>query len=141
MLPLSAPAMARSTWSLLALALLLAGCRTTNPIDVVQAELDAYNAQDLDAFVSMFADDVVVTNTSGLILIQGKAALRERYGTLFKSYPRNRCRVVARRIEGDRVVIHHEIITGRGPEKPDPWDLGWVAYEVENGLIRRIQLP
>jgi hypothetical protein len=33
------------------------------------------------------------------------------------------------------------IITGRGPERPDPWDLGWVRNVVENGLIQRLELP
>jgi hypothetical protein len=38
-------------------------------------------------------------------------------------------------------VADHEIITGRGPERPDPWDAGWVRNFVEDGLIKRVELP
>jgi hypothetical protein len=26
-------------------------------------------------------------------------------------------------------------------DQPDPWDAGWIRYEVESGLIRRVVLP
>jgi hypothetical protein len=50
-------------------------------------------------------------------------------------------RIAERRTEGDDVVFDHEIITGRAPERPDPWDVGWVRYQVADGLIRRVELP
>ncbi len=110
--------------------------------DVVQTQLDAFNAQDLEAFLATYADDAAITTAStGNVVMQGKAVMRERYGSMFRKYPNNRCRIAERRVEGDRVVLDHEIITGRAPDKPDPWDLGWVRYEVEGGLIRRVQLP
>jgi uncharacterized protein (TIGR02246 family) len=109
--------------------------------DVVQAQLDAYNAGDLEAFLSTYADDAVLSRASGEELSRGKEALRARYGELFRKYPRNHCRIAERRTEGDAVVLDHEVITGRAPDRPDPWDVGWVRYEVEGGLIRRVQLP
>jgi hypothetical protein len=42
---------------------------------------------------------------------------------------------------GRAVVLDHETITGRAPDKPDPWDVGWVRYEVEGGLIKHVHLP
>lgn len=117
---------------------------TTTPkssaVDVVQRQLEAYNAQDLDAFVRTYADDVVVT-AGGKVIVQGKDALRERYGGLFKKYPNNRARIAERKTEGDNVVLDHEIVTGRSPDKPDPWDVGWVRYEVADGLIKTVTLP
>ena len=64
-----------------------------------------------------------------------------RYGTVFRRFPSNRARIAERRTEGDGVVLDHEIVTGRSPDKPDPWDVGWVRYEVEGGLIHRAVLP
>ena len=107
---------------------------------VVQAQLDAYNRQDLDAFVKTYADDIVVTG-GGKVVVQGKDALRERYKTLFQKFPQNHANIAERRTEGDSVVLDHEIITGRSPDKPDPWDVGWVRYEVANGVIQKVQLP
>ena len=38
----------------------------TNPnIDIAQKQLDAYNAQDLETYVSFFADDCVVSGLNG----------------------------------------------------------------------------
>jgi imidazolonepropionase-like amidohydrolase len=108
---------------------------------VVQAQLNAYNAQDLDAFLSTYAEDVVISKAgTGEVLNAGLASLRERYGTMFRKYPSNRARVAERRTEGSSVQ-DHEIITGRAPERPDPWDVGWVTYEVADGHIRRVTLP
>lgn len=109
--------------------------------DVVQAQVNAYNAQDLEAFLSMYAEDAVVAKPGGEVLLSGKPALRERYGGLFRRFPLNRVRIAERRTEGGGRVDDHEIISGRSPEKPDPWDVGWVRYGVEGGLIRRVELP
>jgi len=38
-----------------------------NPADIVQGQLDAYNAQDLDAHCAFFADDVVVADLNGAV--------------------------------------------------------------------------
>jgi imidazolonepropionase-like amidohydrolase len=110
--------------------------------DVVQAQLNAYNAQDLEGFLATYADEaVLLRGSTGERLAVGKAALRERYGAVFSKFPLNRARISERRTEGDRVVLDREIVTGRGPDKPDPWDVGWVRYEVEGGLIRAVTLP
>lgn len=109
---------------------------------VVQDQLDAYNVQDLDAFTATYADDVEVADAStGQLRLKGRRALREWYGEMFRKFPRSNCRIAERRTQGEGVVLDHEIITGRGPDRPDPWDVGWVRYEVESGLIRRVTLP
>jgi imidazolonepropionase-like amidohydrolase len=108
---------------------------------VVQAQLNAYNAQDLEAFLSTYAEDATIVKAgTGEVLNAGHESLRERYGTMFRKYPSNRARIAERRVEGGR-VSDHEIITGRAPERPDPWDVGWVVYEVADGRIHRVTLP
>ncbi len=110
--------------------------------EVVQKQVDAYNSQDLDGFLATYADDAMITSAgTGQIVMNGKEAMRQRYGDMFRRFPKNRVQIAERKREGEKVVIDHEIITGRGPERPDPWDVGWVRYEVEDGLIRRVQLP
>ncbi|TMA14390.1 MAG: amidohydrolase [Deltaproteobacteria bacterium] len=110
--------------------------------DIVQAQVNAFNAQDLEAFLSTYADDAVVVRAgTGETLMSGKQSMRERYGSMFARFPANRVRIAERKIEGTNTVIDHEIVTGRGPERPDPWDLGWVRYELGDGLIRKVALP
>src|SRR5215472_7644959 len=131
-----------SSLSLVTSALLLVlACRTSRSedtgaslgaADIVQKQVEAYNSHDLESFLATYADDVVITSAStGQVLMQGKEKMRERYGDLFRKYPKNRVRIAERRTEGDKSVMDHEIITGRAPDKPDPWDVGWVRYEVE----------
>jgi hypothetical protein len=59
---------------------------------------------------------------------------------MFAKYPNNHARIAERKVEGN-VVLDHEIITGRAPDRPDPWDAGWVRNVVEDGLIVRVELP
>ena len=107
---------------------------------VVQHQVDAYNAHDLDAFARTYAEDVTIVRGKDVYL-RGIASLRERYAKTFAKFPNLRVRIVERRLEGDRIVLDHEVATGGPPEKGDPWDLGWVTYEVDGGLIRRVYLP
>lgn len=104
-----------------------------SPIEVVQAQLDAYNKQDIKAFAAVFAEDVLVFNKIGDTIpsLTGRVALEKRYGDLFKKYPKNYSTLKGRLIEGD-YVIDHEWVTGR--EQP----VNIVAiYEVKEGMIKR----
>ena len=123
------------------LGLMLFGCSAARPsaIDVVERELAAYNAQDANAFAATYADDATIIRR-GKVWLQGRKAIREAYADMFAKYPKCRARIAERKVEG-RAVVDHEIITGRGPERPDPWDVGWVRNHVENGLIQRVELP
>jgi len=135
---------------LASLVLFAMACATARPdasvnarspaVAVVQKQLEAYNQRDVEAFVRTYADDVVITG-GGKVVVQGKEALRDRYGKLFAKYPKGHAEIAERRVEGDNIVVDHEIITGRAPDRPDPWDAGWVRYEVVDGLIRTVQLP
>jgi hypothetical protein len=128
-----------------ALGLLLIACAAAqvrkSPADVVQREVDAYNAQDADAFSATYAEDAVITRgPDHKPALQGRKPIRDFYAALFAKYPLCRVQIAERKVEGN-VVLDHEIITGRGPERPDPWDAGWVRNIVEDGLIKRVELP
>jgi hypothetical protein len=102
--------------------------------DPVQAQLDAYNAQDVEAFVACYAADVRIEDADGKLQLQGHDAMRERYAKLFAEHPANRAELLHRIAIGEH-VIDHERITGRGPEP-----LFAVAiYRVRNGLIEHVR--
>jgi hypothetical protein len=129
----------------IALFLALIGCATGGPrkppAEVVQREVDAYNAQDAEAFAATYAEDAVITRgPEKKTVLTGRKAIRDFYAALFAKYPRCRAQIAERKVEGN-FVLDHEIITGRGPERPDPWDAGWVRNFVEDGLIKRVELP
>lgn len=103
-------------------------------VDVVQRQLDTYNAQDLEAFLATYAPDCVIADLNGAITQSGHAAIRTRYAAMFAQYPENKARLINRMALGD-VVIDHEDVT-RGPNGPR---LEAIAiYTVHEGLIRRV---
>ena len=102
--------------------------------DPVQAQLDAYNAQDVEAFVACYTPDVRIEDAAGTLQLLGQTAMRERYAKLFAEHPANRAEVLHRIHIGGH-VIDHERITGRGPEP-----LFAVAiYRVQDGLIHHVR--
>ena len=54
---------------------------------LIQRQLDAYNAQDLDAYVACYAPDVVVASLNGAVTETGREALRARYAKAFAAFP------------------------------------------------------
>jgi hypothetical protein len=82
-------------------------------MDYVLAQLDAYNARNIDRFMACYTEDVVIENPDGTVSMQGHAAMRERYSAMFEQYPELHCTVVNRIRIGDWAV-DEERITGRG---------------------------
>lgn len=72
--------------------------------DVVARQVEAYNAHDLEAFASCYADDVVVTSGAGDVLLSGIAALRQQYGEWFSQMQDLSAEVVQRLTRGAWVV-------------------------------------
>jgi uncharacterized protein (TIGR02246 family) len=101
--------------------------------DIVQRQLDAYNAQDLDAFCACFAADCVLAELNGAVTQLGAAAVRARYETLFSDFPENHAALVNRVVVGD-VVIDHEDITRSPSERIN----AAAIYTVKDGLIARL---
>ncbi|MFI8085451.1 nuclear transport factor 2 family protein [Kitasatospora sp. NPDC086009] len=104
----------------------------TEPRDVVEQQLAAYNNHDIDAFVATYAEDVLVLRRDGSRL-EGRQALRDTYTRQFAA---GRCRaeIVGRLTEGDWVV-DHEVAHGLSDEPVRVL----VAYRVREGLIDRVE--
>lgn len=101
--------------------------------EVVQRQLDAYNAQDLEAFVATYTEDCVIADLNGAVTQTGRADLRQRYGAMFAQYPLNRAEIVSRMTLGD-VVIDHERV-----RRSAELSLEAIAiYTIKDGLIARV---
>jgi hypothetical protein len=105
--------------------------RMSDPREVVEQQLAAYNSHDVDAFVATYAEDVVVRRRDGSRL-QGHQALRDTYAGIFAE---GRCRaeILGRLGEGDWVVDHE-----RAHGLADQPIRVLVAYRVREGLIDRV---
>ncbi len=106
-----------------------------SPAILAEAQLNAYNARDLDAFAACFAEDVEVYGFPGALTLKGRADFRARYAERFKSEGLHAI-AVHRAVIGSR-VIDHERVWLEGPDKSDPVDLV-VIYTVRDGLIARV---
>jgi len=106
-----------------------------NPADVVDRQVAAYNARDLEAFVAFYSEDAVVArHPSGEIVARGRDGLKKVYGELFEKSPALRARVL-NRIESGGFVVDHELVSGIGDR---PYLHGVAIYEVDGALIERV---
>jgi hypothetical protein len=80
--------------------------------DAVERQERAYNAHDVDAFVACYAEDVVIEDADGNVIMSGRDDMRERYGRLFAGSQDVRAEVVTR-IRIGSYVIDEELVTGR----------------------------
>ena len=85
---------------------------------ITQAQLDAYNAQDLDAYCGFFTDDVEVANVGGEVTGQGIEAYRARYRDAFAKFPNNKAELLARIVLADTVIDHERVDRGDGSTPP-----------------------
>jgi hypothetical protein len=104
------------------------------PETVVQAQLDAYNARDIDAFMVCWADDAQYFAHPGTLMASGIAAIRERHIARFQE-PNLFGRLVHRAVIGD-TVIDHEIVTRTFPDGPGTVEVVAV-YEIAAGKIAK----
>ena len=82
------------------------------PEQAAQAQLDAYNARDIDAFLLPYHEDVELARIpGGEVFAAGHAAMRAVYGKKFAETPDLHCRLV-QRICHDRFVVDQEEVTG-----------------------------
>jgi putative hydrolase of HD superfamily len=103
-------------------------------VAVVQAQLDAFNAKDLDALMATYAPDAQQFALHGELLAQGHEALRARYAIRFAE-PDLHARLVSRTAIGN-MVVDAEIITRNFPEGVGTLEMLCV-YEVMDGRIVR----
>ncbi len=104
------------------------------PSVVVQRQLDAYNAKELDVLLSIYADDAELFEHPATLLAKGAAQLRERFAARFQE-PNLHAELLQRNAMG-RFVIDHERVTRTFPEGPGTIELIMI-YEVINGRIAR----
>ena len=104
----------------------------TSPAAVVQRQLDAYNARDVEALVAIYADDARLYEHPDKLVAQGTAALRARFSQRFAE-PNLHAALLNRIVSGNR-VIDHERVTRTFPEGPGEIELVMI-YEVVDGRI------
>ncbi len=102
------------------------------PEAVVQRQLDAYNARDVDALLATYAVDARLYEHPAKLIAEGAPVLRERFAARFQEP--NLHAALQRRIVSGAFVIDHEIVTRTFPEGPGTLEVVMI-YEVRDGRI------
>ena len=105
----------------------------TAPEIVVQRQLDAYNARDIDALLATYAPDARQYEHPATLLATGAAEMGARMAVRFEE-PNLHARLLQRVVMGN-IVIDHEEVTRTFPEGSGRVDMVAI-YEVVDGKIR-----
>ncbi len=103
-------------------------------VSVVQAQLDAYNAKDIDALLATYAHDAEQFTLHGERLAKGHDDMRARFLSRFAE-PDLHARLLSRTAMAG-VVVDLELITRNFPEGRGTLEMLCV-YEVADGRIQK----
>lgn len=105
--------------------------------EVVQKQVEAYNARDTEAFLATYAEDAQLFELPDKLLARGTAQLRERYTKRFAD-PGLHAEIVQRIALGN-TVVDHERVRLMLPDGQGPGTLEAIAiYEVRDGKITNV---
>jgi len=78
------------------------------PAEAAQAQLDAYNARDIDAFVAVYSENVQAFTHPNTLRFEGNDELRRRYRPYFDKTPDLHVEVTKRMVQGNFVIDAEE---------------------------------
>jgi len=104
-----------------------------SPSSIVQAQLDAYNARDIEALLQTYAPDARQFTLHGALLAEGHHELRARFLARFTE-PDLHAKLISRIAIGN-IVTDAELITRNFPEGLGTIEMLCI-YEVVDGLIQ-----
>jgi imidazolonepropionase-like amidohydrolase len=102
------------------------------PLALVQRQLNAYNARNLEAFLEPYAEDVEVYMFPDKLQYKGKEEMRKQYA-FFKNVPDLHCEIKERIIQGN-TIIDKESVLGVGAKPVE----ATAIYQVENNKIKKV---
>ena len=105
----------------------------TDRLQIVDALMARYNAQDADGYVALMTDGAVEAGYRGAALREGREGVRAGLKKMFAEFPHNCAVVHARYAVGEHVVLHEEVF--RSPEAA-PFDVISIYAFVGNKIDR-----
>ncbi len=109
-----------------------------SPEAVVQANIDAYNAHDLDAYLATFTPAATFGSLGGRILLDSRDAMKGFYRQFFDARPTVHCEVKQRTVMGPFVIDLQSISSPDVAETGQPPMEAMVISEVRDGRITKV---
>jgi len=106
-----------------------------------EAMIAAYNAQDVDTYVSYMTDDACEANYRGAVVREGKEGTRSGLAAAFAKWPQNRAEIREKQVIGDYVLFREYVTRGPatdGSELVAPFEV-IAIYSFEDGKCTRVE--
>ena len=107
---------------------------TFDPVAVVQRQLEAFNAQDIEALLAAYANNAEMFEHPSTLLARGTEQLRTRFTARFLE-PNLHAALLHRAVAGNK-VMDHELVTRTFPEGPGTIELIMIYEVVEDRIAR-----
>ena len=103
-----------------------------SPEAVVQRQVNAYNARNIDAFLDTYADDIELYDFHSTTPDKGKETMRKNYGEMFKHTSNLYCEIEKRIVIGNKIIDKEKVRAGKETIH------AVAVYEVEKGKIKKV---
>ena len=110
-------------------------------LKTAEAMIAAYNAQDVDTYVSYMTDEASEANYRGAVVREGKEGTRSGLAAAFARWPQNRAEIRHAQQVGDYVLFREYVTRGPatdGSELVEPFEVVAV-YSFEGGKCSRVE--
>jgi hypothetical protein len=103
-----------------------------SPEQIVQRQVNAYNARDIEAFTDTYSNDIEILNFPNEPSIKGKENLKNQFTQMFERVPNLYCEIKNRIVLGNKVVDREHVRFG------ERYSDVIAIYEVTNGKISKV---
>ena len=110
-------------------------------VAIARAMIDAYNAQDVDTYVSYMTEDACEANYRGAVVREGREGTRSGLAAAFARWPQNRAEIVEQQQIGNYVLFREHVTRGPatdGSEDVAPFDV-IAVYSFEGDKCSRVE--
>lgn len=103
-------------------------------IEIVQKQLEAYNAHDLERFTSWYSSTIRIYKLpSNVLVVSGKEQLAKLYGEKVFIVASHKAELLSRSVAGN-IVVDHERVYGL---RDAPFE-AFAVYEITDGKISTV---
>jgi hypothetical protein len=114
---------------------------SADKIVIAEAMIAAYNAQDVDTYVSYMTDDACEANYRGAIVREGKEGTRSGLAAAFIKWPQNKAKIREKQAIGNYVLFREYVTRGPatdGSELVEPFEV-IAIYSFEGDKVSRVE--
>lgn len=110
-------------------------------IAIAREMIAAYNAQDVDTYVSYMTDEACEANYRGAVVREGREGTRSGLAAAFAKWPQNHAEIVEAQAIGNYVLFREHVTRGPasdGSGLVEPFDV-IAVYSFEGDKVSRVE--